>query len=41
MSDERLEGYGAATHRMAKTDIALGPDDPAEYLAYAVLGSAL
>lgn len=41
MTEERVDVYGAALHRIAETDIALGPDDPGEYLAYAVLGSAL
>lgn len=41
MTGERLAAYGPALHAIAETDIALGPDDPADYLAYAVLGTAL
>ncbi len=41
MTDQRLDVYGQALWAIAETDIALGPDDPAEFLAYAVLGSAL
>jgi len=41
LTDERLRAYGRAMHAVAEAELDERPDGPSDFLAYAVVGTAL